>query len=265
MENSGDKPVKRFDSRLHVIKRHGCRGFSYGLLMVLLLFITATAGFAWVSMGIVAKDRWPIRWLEINGSFQRVSAEQLRASLTPLIASSFFTIDLQELRDAAGRNSWVSMIHIQKRWPDTVVVNVEEFVPFAHWNQGQLISSQGIAFSVPEADTIQGLPWLNGPQDQLPQVLKNWTKFNDELLSSGLEIQRMTLDERGSWSMLLNNGTQVQLGRNAAWERLQRLMSGWDVLLQDQAAPPRDVDLRYTNGFAVLWPGKSGKRTGKDS
>jgi cell division protein FtsQ len=259
MENSGDKPVKvsKFNYR-------GCQGFSHGLLMVLLLFMTATAGFAWVSMGIVASDRWPIRWLEINGSFQRVSAEQLRASLTPLIASSFFTIDLQELRDAADRNSWVSVINVQKRWPDTVVVNVEEFVPFAHWNQGQLISSQGEAFSVPEADSLQGLPWLNGPQDQLGQVLKNWARFNDELVSAGLEIQQMTLDERGSWSMVLNNGTRVHMGRTAAWERLQRLMSGWDALLRGQAMPPRDVDLRYTNGFAVLWPSESVTRTGKD-
>ncbi len=247
------------------INYYPSRGFSYGLVLILLLFVMTIAGFAWVTMGIVARDRWPIRWLEINGSFQRVSAEQLRASLTPLIASSFFTIDLQVLRDAADRNSWVSVINIQKRWPDTVVVNVEEFVPFAHWNRGQLISSRGEAFSVPEADNIQGLPWLRGPQDQLAQVLKNWTRFNHELLSSGLEITRMTLDERGSWSMVLNNGTQVRLGRNAPWKRLQRLMSGWDSLLQGQAAPPRDVDLRYTNGFAVLWPRESSRHTGKDS
>ena len=81
------------------------RGFGHGLLAILLFFMVVAAGFVWVSMGIVARDRWPIRWLEINGSFQRVSAEQLRASLTPLIASSFFTIDLQTLLDAAARNS----------------------------------------------------------------------------------------------------------------------------------------------------------------
>lgn len=241
------------------------RGSSQGLLTLLLLFMLATAGFAWVSVGIVARDRWPIRWLEINGSFQRVSAEQLRASLTPLIAASFFTIDLQTLREAAGRNSWVSAVQIQKRWPDTVVVKVEEFVPFAHWNQGQLISSRGEAFTVPDADGIQGLPWLHGPSDQLDLVLKNWTESNHELLGAGLEIQQITLDQRGAWSLVLNNGTSVQLGRDAAWERLQRLMRGWDALLQGQVAPPRVVDLRYTNGFAVLWPRKSGKRTGKDS
>ena len=240
-------------------------GFSHGMLMILLLFIMVTAGFVWVSMGIVARDRWPIRWLEINGSFQRVSAEQLRASLTPLIASSFFTIDLQTLRDAADRNSWVSSVQVQKRWPDTVVVMVEEFVPFAHWNQGQLISSHGEAFAVPDADGIQGLPWLSGPQNQLDQVLKNWTKFNHELMSAGLEIRQMTLDERGAWSMILNNGTSVHLGRDAAWERLQRLMNGWDALLQGQIAPPQDVDLRYSNGFAVLWPAVSGERPGKKS
>ncbi len=244
--------------------KHNSRGFSHWLAMILLLFVLTAAGFVWVSMGIVARDRWPIRWLEINGSFQRVSAEQLRASLSPLITSSFFTIDLQSLRDAANRNSWVAAVQVQKRWPDTVVVNVEEFVPFAHWNRGQLISSRRDAFSVPEADGIQGLPWLNGPQDQLDLVLNNWIKFNDELVFAGLEIQQITLDQRGSWSMVLNNGTTVHLGRDAAWKRLQRLMSGWDALLQGQLAPPRDVDLRYSNGFAVLWPQGSGRK-GNDS
>lgn len=247
------------------INYYNSRGFGHGLLTILLLFMVVAGGFVWVSMGIVARDRWPIRWLEINGSFQRVSAEQLRGSLTPLITSSFFTIDLQTLLDAAARNSWVSTVQVQKRWPDTVVVTVEEFVPFAHWNQGQLISSRGEAFTVPDADGIQGLPWLNGPQDQLDQVLKNWTKFNDELISAGLEIEQMTLDQRGAWSMVLNNGTRVHLGREAARERLQRLMRGWDTLLLDHLAPPRDVDLRYTNGFAVRWPQGPVKRTGKDS
>ena len=257
--------MKRRNMRLGEINCRHSRGFSHGLLTILLLFMIATAGFGWVSMGIVARDRWPIRWLEINGSFQRVSAEQLRASLTPLIASSFFTIDLQALRDAADRNSWVSAINVQKRWPDTIVVEVEEFIPFAHWNRGQLISSQGVAFSVPEADGIQGLPWLRGPDARLGQVLKNWTKFSDELAPAGLAIQQMTLNQRGAWSMVLNNGTSVHLGRDAAWERLQRLMSSWNALLQDQVAPPRDVDLRYTNGFAVLWPQEPGKREGKGS
>jgi cell division protein FtsQ len=246
------------------LRYRGNRGFSRGLYSILVLFLLAAAGFAWVSMGIVAKDRWPIRWLEINGNFQRVSAEQLRASLTPLIESSFFTIDLRELRDAAGRISWVSRVQVQKRWPDTVVVEVEEFTPFAHWNQGQLISGTGQAFSVPEADGIQGLPWLSGPEMELGLVLEYWTRFSDELAPAGLELQLLKLDARGAWSMNLTNGTVVKLGRQDAHERLQRLMRSWDALLTDQTGLPRVVDLRYTNGFAVSWTHETPQLAGNE-
>ena len=82
-------------NRYTELRYSGNRGFASGVLAVITLFLLAVGGIAWVSMGIVANDRWPIRWLELNGGFQRVSAEQLRASMTPLIDESFFTIDLQ--------------------------------------------------------------------------------------------------------------------------------------------------------------------------
>jgi cell division septal protein FtsQ len=54
--------------------------------------------------------------------------------------------------------------------------------------------------------------------------------------------------------MQFSNGTRVQLGREFERERLSRLLASWDSLMFEQAVPPQDVDLRYTNGFAVLWP-----------
>jgi cell division protein FtsQ len=242
--------VNRYSKGCHA----GNRGFVSGLLPVIVLFLVAVGGITWVSMGIVANDRWPIRWLDLNGAFQRVSAEQLRGSITPLINESFFTIDLQELRDATSRISWVSAVRVQKRWPDKIVVTIEEFVPIAHWNRGQLISEKGETFSVREADGIQGLPWLQGPQERLDEVLSNWTEFSDLLVPKGLEISQLKLDRRGAWAMQLSNGTHLQLGREAARERLQRLLASWDSLMQEKAAPPQDIDLRYTNGFAVSWP-----------
>ena len=247
------------------ISHSGNRGFANGILPVIMLFLLAAGGTGWVCMGIVANDRWPIRWLELNGAFQRVSAEQLRASMTPLINDSFFTIDLQELNDAAGRISWVSSVSIQKKWPDTVTVTIEEFSPIAHWNQGQLISESGEVFSVPEADEIQGLPWLEGPQERLQEVLRNWSEFSEALVPMGLEIGELSLDMRGAWSMQLSNGTRIQLGRDFTRDRLQRLLASWDSLMFEQEMPPQDVDLRYTNGFAVLWPQIPDTAKGTDS
>ena len=230
------------------------RGFSSGTLAVLLLFAASLAGTVWVSMGIVTAERWPIRWLEVEGSFNRVSAEQLRSSLAPLVDSSFFTVDLEEVREAALRNPWVAEVSVQKKWPDTVLVAVHEHVPVAHWNSGQLISDQGRMFDAPEADEIQGLPWLSGPDERLAQVLDQWVRFNLMLDSANLEIDRLALDQRGAWSMQVNKGTWLQLGREDATDRLERLMTSWSTLLRHHELPPVRVDLRYANGFAIRWP-----------
>ena len=241
------------------------RGFSSGLLSVLALFLLAVGAIAWVSMGIVTRDRWPIRWLEVNGSFERVSAEQLRASLAPVLHSGFFTLDLQQLQSAAARLSWVASVQVHKQWPDTVKVAVQEYVPLAHWNRGRLISDAGVTFEVPEADELQGLPWLEGPPERLDDVLQAWADYNQRLLRQGLEVQRLSLDRRGSWSMELSNGTLLRLGRDQPQQRLERLMQSWQPLLANRQTAPREVDLRYTNGFAVQWPPGSDGQTGAGS
>jgi len=249
-------------TRSHASRYNTSRGFSQGLWLVLVLFAIAIGGTTWVSTGIVASERWPIRWLEVNGSFQRVSAEQLRSSLAPLVSASFFTVNLQDLQNAALRKPWVAAANVQKKWPDTVTVTVEEFVPLAHWNKGSLVSTRKNIFSAPDADGIQGLPWLYGPNGRLEQVLDQWELFNSMLGSAGLEVVVLELHERGSWSMQVSNGTQVQLGRNNTVERLERLMGGWRNLMKDQDLPPLSIDLRYTNGFAVRWPDEAAALAG---
>lgn len=217
------------------------------------LFLIAVMGLAWVYTGMIAKDRWPIRWLEVDGVFQRVHPEQLRGSLTSMMGTSFFTVDMNGIRDTALNLPWVASASVQKEWPDTVRVRVEEYIPVAHWLEGQLISNRGEVFAVPGADEIQGLPWLEGPAERLQQMIEAWQTYRNELHSVGLEIQRLTLDRRGAWSMVLNNGTVVQIGRESALARLQRLISGWPSLIRQREVPPLQVDLRYTNGFAVRW------------
>ena len=230
------------------------RGFASSLLVVVILFLATLAVIAWVSMGIFTSERWPIRWLEINGTFQRVSAEQLRANLSSEVGSSFFTVDLQDLHAAAARISWVSAVQVQKQWPDTIRVTVQEYTPVAHWNRGQLVAANGELFAVPEADEIQGMPWLEGPETRLEEVLQTWVGLDELLMPLGLEITQISLDGRGAWSLRLDNGTHVQLGRDSTVERLQRLLASWERLMQEREAPPADVDLRYINGFAVAWP-----------
>lgn len=235
-------------------RRMGHEGFGSSAMLAGLLFLLAAAGVTWISMGMLARDQWPIRWLEVRGAFERVSAEQIRTRLEPLVADSFFTIDLGAVRAATRDLDWVAEVQVRKQWPDTVQVTVHEFTPLAHWTGDRLLAAGGLAFEVPGAREFQGLPWLEGPDGTEEQVYRTWQAFNEELFRVGLEIERIRLDRRGAWYLELDNGTRVHIGRENADERLQRLVASWPELGKLNEKAPMNVDLRYANGFAVRWP-----------
>jgi len=233
--------------------RHGSQGFSTGVALIMVLFVLAVTGVVWVYNGMIAQERWPIRWLEIDGPFERVSAEQVRAKLAPLVSGSFFTVNTRVIREMASEMPWVASVSVQKTWPDTVQLTIHEHTPVVHWVDDYLLDASGTPFSVPAADEIQGLPWLESPQGQLELVFENWKKFDDKLGQIGQQIDRLTLDPRGSWSARLSGGTEVKFGKGDVFKNLDMLVSTWSGLMQGQPLPPVSIDLRYTNGFAVLW------------
>ncbi len=235
-------------------RRRDCRGFEHSLIAMLTICLLAAGGVIWVYMGMITQQHWPIRWLEIDCTFERVSAEQMIASIAPFAVVSFFTVDLEAVKEAAYRQAWVADVSLQKTWPDTVKVRVREYAPVAHWDNARLISAHGDAFHVPGADEIQGLPWLSGPDGQLDAVFKAWQQFNSELIPAGLEIELIRLDPRGAWFLELTIGTEVHIGREEPLSRLRRLVKSWPKLMQEKDLAPKGVDLRYTNGFAVRWP-----------
>lgn len=234
-------------------------GVGVGRAIGTVLLIAALAGVLWVWFGMVKLDRWPIRWLEVDGAFERVSAEQVRKAAAPLVDGSFFTVDPGAIRTTARELPWVNEVVVEKTWPDTVRLHVTEYVPVAHWTDGRLIATNGDTFRVPGAEDIQGLPWLEGPEGTVTEVIETWLAFSDLLLPTGQEIERIRLDRRGAWDLELAGGTAVAIGREDAMPRLRRMTESWAALRGLGDVLPRRIDLRYANGFAIEWPEPAGE------
>lgn len=202
--------------------------------------------------GWVGAERWPLAKLRVHGEFKRVPAEQLQQVVLPFAKAGFFAVKLQNAQDAIETLPWVESAQVRKQWPDVLEITLVEHKPFARWGKDRLLSEQGKLFATPQKLQDLKLPELDGPDTQTEEVVALYNDARALFAPAGVDVTRVSMDARGSWSLLLSNGTEVVVGRDDASSRLQRFVR---VLpqLANQQVPIERADLRYTNGFTLSW------------
>lgn len=203
--------------------------------------------------GWVGAQQWPLTRLRATGEFERVDGGLLRKTLLPYAQRGFFAVDLAAAQDAVSKLPWVERAEVRKRWPDVLEVTVVEHRPFARWGEDLLLSQQGKLFPAKGIEVPKGLPQLGGPETRVSEVVELYNESRALFAPIGLDVREVELDPRGSWTLGLDNGAHIVVGRNEARARLGRFVRLMPQLLAQQAQVLKRADLRYTNGFALTW------------
>lgn len=204
--------------------------------------------------GSFASDRWPLRHLDLQAELRQVSLEQIQGVVSQHTRKGFFALSLTELRQALAGLPWVESVEVRKRWPDTVSVRLLEYQPYAIWDGSALVSRSGHLFRVPAIESLGGLPRLSGPDAQVADVVNFHARAVRMLQNTQLTVTETRLSPRGSWSVMLDGGAEVILGREHQDERLTRFAATISSLLRTHSDTPlRHADLRYPNGYALSW------------
>ena len=202
--------------------------------------------------GWIAGERWPMRRLAVTGEFAQVDEAAVRAAVLPHVQRGFFAVDLDGVRAAVAALPWVAHVEVRKRWPDRLEVSLGEYKPVARWADGRMLSEQGQLFAAPEGAGA-GLPLFEGPEDRAAELMAFHGIARPLFLPLGLRVERVRLSARGSWSLVLDDGTEVEAGRGDPQARLARFARMLPQLRRDPARRVARADLRYTNGFAIVW------------
>ncbi len=210
-----------------------------------------------VVQGWIGAERWPLRTLRINDNLQQVDPDVVREAVLPYAQQGFFAVRLDEARAAVARLPWVEQAEVSKRWPDVLEVRVSEHRPYARWGDERLLSQQGRVFPAADVDVPQGLPLLHGPDGRVEDVVELYQEASSLFAPAGYGVRALLLDNRGSWAMVLSNGTEVVIGSHQARIRMARFARLLPQLLQQKQLPLSRADLRYTNGFALTWAEES--------
>ena len=206
-----------------------------------------------VKMGVIGADRWPISRMRVLNDLHYVDAQQLRAALKPHATQGFFGIDLDAAQNRVETLPWVQRAEVRKKWPDVLEVSVVEDPPLAKWGNDKLLSKSLKLFPRKNLKFPAGLPQLDGNPLDVRKVVDLYNASSKMFTGIKVPIRSAQMNDRGSFSIDLENGTHVIAGRNEARARLARFVTIYPQLVRGSKALPRTVDLRYTNGFAVEW------------
>jgi cell division protein FtsQ len=200
-----------------------------------------------------ALDR-PVRHVAISGRFQRVQPVDVEQAVRSAVqGDGMVAVDLERIAQAVEGIPWVDRASVARSWPSGLRVQVVEQRPVARWGDSGLVNTRGEVFVQDSQHVPAELPELRGPAGFEAEMTARCLAAAARLEQGGLRLARMSLDERGAWDLVFDNGITLRLGREDVDERFERFLAAAVPVVMQRAAEIDYVDMRYANGFAIGW------------
>jgi cell division protein FtsQ len=207
----------------------------------------------------------PIREVRVVGDFTHLSPNSLQRVVASKATGGFFSVDVESIRQAVMRDPWVRDVSVRRIWPDSLQVLVTEQRAAAYWGSDGLLNTAGELFHPPKASfppASSGLLHLNGPVGSEGLVMERYRQLKTWFKPLGLTVDKVSLNSRRAWTFELQGGISVIVGRGNFDMRVQRLLTTLPRSIGPHLNEIATIDLRYTNGFAVMPRANADKTAG---
>ncbi|MEW5972584.1 MAG: cell division protein FtsQ/DivIB [Pseudomonadota bacterium] len=206
-------------------------------------------------------DPWtfPIRVVKVDGELKRLPPVVVQSAVdNRLNGMSFFGVDLDGVLEGLGGLAWVREARVRREWPDTLHLWVEEHTPLALWRGDAVLTADGTLIYPGVQGELNTLPALSGADGREQRLWERFKDLRQQLEAVGLKPRALREDQRGSLTVVLDNGTAIRMGRMDTEARLRRFLDVFDKTLAGRIDEVAEVDLRYAHGFSVRWKAASG-------
>ncbi|WP_445494526.1 cell division protein FtsQ [Photorhabdus sp. SF281] len=226
-----------------------------GLIFFLMVLGTIVWGGWAVLNWMKDANRLPISKLVVTGERHYTTNDAIRQAILSLgQPGTFMTQDVNIIQQHIERMPWIRQVTVRKQWPDELRIHLVEYVPYARWNDSQMLDAEGLVFSIPVEWKAKGsFPMLYGPQGSEKEVLDGYRAMAKLLAANKLKLKVAVMTARRSWQLTLDNDIRLKLGRMDTTGRIKRFIELYPLLQQNTEKRVDYVDLRYNSGAAVGW------------
>lgn len=179
------------------------------------------------------------------------SSSEILAAMNVRIGQPIFAVDLVDARARLLTLPWVESATVERRFPDTLYVNLTETTPLALWQRQQrlqLLGRNGRVIETAAIERFANLLVVVGPDAPVHAA-----ELLDMLATQPELRKRVTAAIRiggRRWNLRLDNGMDVKLPEEnaaAAWTELARLEREYGLLGRDLTV----IDLRVPDQLLV--------------
>ena len=201
---------------------------------------------------------FPVRKVQIYASYYFLDESQIKPLLMPVMQANFFSLDLNRVKHRLLHLPSVANVVVSRLWPATISIHIEEHRPVAHWLDKQFIGADGAIFAPQTSLSLSNkgaisLPYLHGPPHTAHRVLQEYKNLSTILKTLALRIVCLSLKSDGEWSLQLNNGMIVVLGKAPPTQKIVQFVRVYPQAFGSRGDKVAQVDLRYPSGMAVKW------------
>ncbi len=230
------------------------RSINFRLFAGLAVIAGALLAVSWATEKVAQPDILPLRAVQVEGKFVHITPAEIRAAMTTFADQGFVSVNTEAVREKIESLPWIKRADVYRVWPDMLRVTVMEQQAVARWGKGGLVNPAGGLFAPALASYPLDLPLFEGPEAMQGSMVRRYREMQRILAPLHFSVVRLEMDPRHAWRLALDNGMVLVLGhQEVSHERLLRFVRIYNGVLAARAEQIEQIDLRYTNGFAVRW------------
>ncbi|NNG04325.1 MAG: FtsQ-type POTRA domain-containing protein, partial [Inquilinus sp.] len=181
----------------------------------------------------------------------RTGRDELLAALAIEPGSPILSFDPERAREAVVALRWVRNVVVERRFPDTLFLRIEERQPLALWQSEQklrVIDGDGVVLAEDGLQAYGALPLVVG--EAAPEYAAPFLASLGRVPAVADRVEAAILVSGRRWDLRLDSGIDVRLpedGLDAALQRLSELEAKSGLFDRDILA----IDLRLEDRLAV--------------
>ncbi len=196
----------------------------------------------------------PIEEVTFKGRFKNITHTQLENVVAKHLKNNFLVVNLETIQIDIEKLPWIYRASVRRKWPSGLYVEFMEQEIVARWGKNVWLNSDGDIVNLDSTRLeTEAMPFITGPEKDSEQLLQIFKNYQQRFKNIGIGLNKLIVSKRGSYRLITDTGIEIILGKHDIESRIKRFLNSYqDILARHQGAFSR-VDLRYTNGFAVLW------------